>query len=161
MTIQDKVAMYLTKYGYSLIDGIDLYFRVHKGEEIIIINKEKDFVLWMSEDCQGDGFYFTAWKGYRKQFCWNNDFIADLCLDNLNEGGLPCIADVNENNYKEELMQFFKEVKDKCWQTSSELPDFPESCKWIFGDVGMFDYFEPYENFPINEDTVIEVSAEN
>lgn len=135
VSVRDKFAMVLTQYGYSLEEGAKLYDRTMQEEELTIILKHQDIVLWLVKDgVRSDFVSIVCYNNYWTNFCTNNNWIADLVLCNL-DCGLDTISD----EQRAKFLQFHKACKsvgrDNC-------PDLDDELKWIFGDAGITDYMD-------------------
>ena len=101
MTTKDKVAMILTKYGYSLDEGMKLYDELSpRLGEIVKIDRDHDCVVWMECGDDTKSVSLTVWTEYESDFCLSYALAGAVVLHD------PELDLTDEETAK--FMEFFK-----------------------------------------------------
>ena len=62
MKVKDQVAIILTKYGFEIETGLDMYNEcvTSKKKELIKVDRDKDCVVWLSFYLNNDCLLYTS-----------------------------------------------------------------------------------------------------
>ena len=132
MTTKDKVAMILTKYGYSLDEGMKLYDELSpRLGEIVKIDRDHDCVVWMECGDDTKSVSLTVWTEYESDFCLSYALAGAVVLHD------PELDLTDDETAK--FMEFFK-LCQKASSDGEELPDLPDDMAWIFTRAALTDY---------------------
>ena len=151
METKDKVAMILTRYGYSLDEGMTLYDELTPClGEIVKIDRDHDCVVWMECGDDTKSVSLTVWTEYESEFCLNYALAGAVALHD------PELGLTDEETAK------FMEFLQLCQKASSdgeELPDLPDDMAWIFTRAALTDYV-PDRYYEVEVNTKISVKLE-
>ena len=151
MTTKDKVAMILTRYGYSLDEGMKLYDELTpRLGEIVKIDRDHDCVVWLEcyDDTKSVGL--TVWTKYESEFCLSYALAGAVVLHD------PELDLTDEETAK--FMEFFQ-LCQKASSDGEELPDLPDDMAWIFTRAALTDYV-PDSFYEVGVNTKISVKLE-
>lgn len=159
MKIADKVALILSRYGFSLAEGLEIYkqFAASEDEELVHVDKAKDcavFLNTLSENAENPeeskNLTITVWLNYASDFCLNYNLAGavamhdrDLDLDEEDTNKFLEFFQLCHNAYREN-------------QESPELPELPDDMAWVFKLPFLEDYMEN-SSYDVNEKTSINI----
>lgn len=159
MKIADKVALILSRYGFSLAEGLEIYkqFAASEDEELVHVDKAKDcavFLNTLSENAENPeeskNLTITVWLNYASDFCLNYNLAGavamhdrDLDLDEEDTNKFLEFFQLCHNAYREN-------------QNSPELPELPDDMAWVFKLPFLEDYMES-SSYDVNETTSIKI----
>ena len=151
MTTKDKVAMILTRHGYSLDEGLKLYDELTpRLGEIVKIDRDNDGVVWL--DCGDDtqSVSLTVWKEYEREFCLSYALAGAVVLHD------PELGLTDEETAK--FMEFFQ-LCQKASSDGEELPYLPDDMAWIFTRDALTDYV-PHIYYDVSVNKKVSVKLE-
>ena len=159
MKIADKVAFILSRYGFSLAEGLEIYKQFEAGEDehLVHVDKAKDCVVYIntlsvnSENPEeSKNLTITVWLNYAGDFCLNYNLVGavamhdrDLDLDEEDTNKFLEFFQLCHNAYREN-------------QDSPELPELPDDMAWVFQLPFLEDYMEN-SSYDVNEKTSINI----
>lgn len=153
METKDKVAMILTRYGYSLEDGMAMYeeLMASKDGEVIKIDRVNGCVVWLERgDIGTKSVGLTVWTKYESDFCLSYSLAGAVALH------VPELDLSDDDTAK--FMEFFQ-LCQKAYCDNEELPDLPDDMAWIFTRAALTDYV-PNSTYEIGVNTKISVNIE-
>ena len=151
MTTKDKVAMILTRYGYSLDEGMKLYDELTpRLGEIVKIDRDHDCVVWLEcyDDTKSVGL--TVWTKYESEFCLSYSLAGAVVLHD------PELGLTDEETAK--FIEFFQ-LCQKASSDNEELPDLPDDMARIFTRAALTEYV-PNRYYEVDVNTKISVKLE-
>lgn len=152
MTTKDKVAIILSRYGFSLEEGMGMYCRLMaSGKKYVInIDMDKDCAVWLEREWADDDentVHVMVWRNYRNDFCLNYTLAGAVALGdadlNLDEGDTA------------KFMAFFRQCQ-KADGKDEEIPGLADDMKWIFTCAVLEDYMEA-DNYDVDDSTELEL----
>jgi len=150
LTIKDKVAIILAKYGFSLTEGSDIYEMTITEKESVTISIENDCVVWCTAPGEhSECFGLWIWKNYRKDFCLNYALAGAVALDDEDLA-------ISEEEDKALMIEFFKCCQDNLCK-GQPMPMLPERLQWLFTSAGTTDYVDADE-YEITDNTTININ---
>ena len=138
MKIADKVAFILSRYGFSLAEGLEIYKQFEAGEDehLVHVDKAKDCVVYIntlsvnSENPEeSKNLTITVWLNYAGDFCLNYNLVGAVAMHDRD-------LDLDED--------------------SPELPELPDDMAWVFQLPFLEDYMEN-SSYDVNEKTSINI----
>lgn len=156
MKIADKVALILTKYGFSLAEGLEIYtqFEASEKEELVYIDKDKDCVVYLNThsvnsehpDTTRD-LTVTVWLDYEGKFCLSYTLAGAVAMYDPE-------LDLDEEDTKK-FLEFFQ-LCNEAYREQDELPDLSDQMYWIFKLAFLEDYMDNAV-YDVNEHTAVNV----
>lgn len=156
MTTLDKVAMILSKHGYSLTEGMKIYDAASENGELVHIDKNKNCVVWLDTKFvdpekpeTNRELYVTVWHNYSGDFLLNYNLAGAIAMHDRE-------LDLDEEDTKK-FLEFFQSCHD-AYREDEELPNLPDSMKWIFKMAVLEDYMN-YTLYNVDENTIVNVEV--
>ena len=153
MKISDKVALILSKYGFSLAEGLDIYaqFEASEDRELVRIGSNKDIVVHLKEKSEeSKDLFLTVWLNYASDFCLNYNLAGAVAMHDRD-------FDFDEEDTNK-FLEFFQLCHNayRANQDSPELPELPDDMAWVFKLPFLEDYMEN-SSYDVNEKTSIKI----
>lgn len=159
MKIADKVALILSRYGFSLAEGLEIYkqFAASEDEELVHVDKAKDcavFLNTLSENAENPeeskNLTITVWLNYASDFCLNYNLAGAVAMHDRD-------FDFDEEDTNK-FLEFFQLCNNayRANQDSPELPELPDDMAWVFKLPFLEDYMEN-SSYDVNETTSIKI----
>lgn len=151
METKDKVAMILTRYGYSLEEGMKLYDDLTlRVASIIKIDRGHDCVVWLERGDDTKSVDLTVWTKYESSFCLSYSLAGAVVLHD------PELELTDGETAK--FLEFFR-LCQKASLDGEELPDLPDDMAWIFTRAALTDYV-PNSYYEVGVNTKVLVKLE-
>lgn len=159
MKIADKVVLILSRYGFSLAEGLEIYkqFAASEDEELVHVDKAKDCAVFLNtlsvnaeNPEESKNLTITVGLNYAGDFCLNYNLVGAVAMHD------------SELDFTEEDTKKFLEFFQACHnayrenQNSPELSELPDDMAWVFKHAFLDDYMES-SSHEVNEQTVIKI----
>ena len=153
MKVKDQVAIILTKYGFDLTTGLDMYNEcvTSKKKELVRVDHDKDCVVWLSFGLDNDGpqkASVMVWRYYGRDFCLNYTLVGAIALHD----GEFDLTDEQTSKF----MDFFQKCGEAYKRGGEECPDIPDDITWIFKGAALTDYMQA-DHYDISEKTDLSI----
>lgn len=155
MKIADNVALILSRYGFSLAEGLEIYaqYEASEQEELVYMGNDTDCVVYISTHSvdpeEGRDLSVTVWLNYSADFCLSYKLAGAVAL-------YDPYLDLDEEDTKK-LLEFFQLCND-AYRENREFPDLPDDMYWIFKHSFLEDYME-YAVYDVNKRTDVKIEV--
>lgn len=155
MKIADKVALILSRYGFSLAEGLEIYeqYEASEKEELVYMGNDTDCVVYIRTHSvdpeEGRDLSVTVWFNYSADFCLSYKLAGAVALYDPE-------LDLDEE-YTKKFLEFFQLCND-AYRENGELPDLPDDMYWIFKHPFLEDYME-YAVYDVNKRTDVKIEV--
>lgn len=155
MKLSDKVALILSKYGFSLAEGVELFAQLVKSEtdDLFFVDVDKDCVLLFNiihDDNNNWLVDIRVWRDYYNHFCLSYPLAGAIAMHDPN---LKC--DEEETT---KLLEFFQ-LCHKAHRENAKMPQFNPDLKGIFTRAVLNIYVNS-DYYEVSESTQITVSVD-
>lgn len=155
MELSDKVALILSKYGFSPAEGVELFAQLvnSKTDDLFLVDVEKDCVLCLDIIHDDENNWLVNMR------VWT-DYSHDFCLSYPLAGAIAMLDRylVYDEEEKTRLLEFFR-LCHKAHRENTKMPKFNPDLKGIFNraDLNIYVNSDYYE---VSESTQITVSVD-
>lgn len=152
MKLSDKVALILSKYGFGLAEGMEIYVQLVKSKtgDLFIADLDKNCVLLLNTVHDDDNNWLVTMRVWR-------EYCADFCL-NYRLAGAIAMHDPDLKRDKEEtakLLEFFQ-LCHEAYREDGEIYELSPDLKGIFTCDAIKEYMDR-DDYEVSESTQVTV----